>query len=406
MARFRYQAYTSAGEIETGAIDAASASDAAKLLSDRGLLPFETEPAFGDTPDTLWIGRRSARRLSLSELAHFARELSVLLGAGLPLDQALRVMVEQASHPHLRGLLRGLFDGVTAGMSLSTAFEQHAGSAPAYVANLMRAGEARGNLAVTLADLASFMRKRADIEARVRSAFTYPLILAATAFAVVLVIVLLLIPALLPLFAETGAEPPLTLVMAQNLQVFISTSWPALLIALFLAGLLLRSLLRREAVRVVLDRFILRLPLIGRVTAKTNVALLARTLGTLVRNGVGLVPALTMTAAAVPSRSFAAALRTASDGVREGRRLAAILDATPPIPKLMVRFVAIGEEASKLDEMLLHLADMTDGDAQTEIDKLMTLLTPALTIAIGVAIGGVMMSVMHAILSVNQLALQ
>ena len=186
----------------------------------------------------------------------------------------------------------------------------------------------------------------------------------------------------------------------------MSTSWPALLIALVLAGAVSRSLLRRESARALLDRAILRLPLIGGVVAKTNVAVLARTLGTLVRNGVGLVPALTMTAAAVPSRSFAAALRAAADGVREGRRLAAIWDATPPIPKLMVRFVALGEEASKLDDMLLHLADMTDGDAQMEIDKLMTLLTPALTIVIGVAVGGVMMSVMHAILSVNQLALQ
>jgi general secretion pathway protein F len=240
----------------------------------------------------------------------------------------------------------------------------------------------------------------------VRSAFTYPLILAATAFAVVLVIILFLIPALLPLFAETGAEPPITLVVAQKLQVFVSTSWPALLIALLLGGVLLRSLLRRETARMLLDRAILRLPLIGGVVAKTNVAVQARTLGTLLRNGVGVVPALTMTAAALPSRSFAAALRVAADGVREGRRLAAMLDTTPPIPKLMVRFVALGEEASKLDDMLLHLAEMTDTDAQAEIDKLMTLLTPALTIIIGVAVGGVMMSVMQAILSVNQLALQ
>jgi general secretion pathway protein F len=406
MARFRYQAYTAAGGVETGAVDAASVSDAAKLLSDRGLLPFETSPAFGDTLHRPWIARRLGRRLSLAELAHFARELSVLLGAGLTLDQALRVMVEQASHSRMSELLRGLFDGVTSGMSLSAAFEQHAGSAPAYVANLMRAGEARGNLPATLADLANFMKKRADIEARVRSAFTYPLILAATALAVVLLIVLFLIPALLPLFAETGAEPPITLVLAQNLQVFISTYWPALLIALLLAVLLMRSVLRREAVRMALDRAVLRLPLIGQVTTKTNVALLARTLGTLLRNGVSVVPALTMTAAALPSRPFATALRMAADGVREGGRLATILDTTPPIPKLLVRFVALGEEASKLDDMLLHLADMSDADAQVEIDKLMTLLTPALTITIGVAVGSVMMSVMHAILSVNQLALQ
>jgi general secretion pathway protein F len=240
---------------------------------------------------------------------------------------------------------------------------------------------------------------------RIRSALTYPLILAVTACAVVAVIVLYLIPALLPLFAEAGTDPPAALALAERVQLLLAAHWPVFLGSVAVAGVLLRNLLRRERMRVLFDQAILRVPLIGEIVAQSNVGLLARTLGSLLRNGVPVVSALTMTAAALPNRAFAAAIRAAAEGVREGRRLATMIDAAPCMPKLLVRFVAIGEEASKLDDMLLHLAEMMEEDAQRHIDRFMTLLTPVLTIAIGVAIGGVMVSVMQAILSVNRLAL-
>jgi general secretion pathway protein F len=407
MPAFRYQAYSSAGQLETGTIEAASISEAVKLLNERALLPFSTE-AVGESERRRrsWRTAFARQRLSLEDYADMARELSVLLNAGLPLDQALRLLAEQASGIQTKGLVRKLLESVTAGMALSAALEQHAPLAPSYVFNLIRAGEARGSLATTLADLASFLQKRADIQARVRSALTYPMVLGITALGAVTVIITFLVPALLPFFSETGVEPPLAFAIAQTTGALISRFWPVLLFAALLGALLASWLLRREDARLFLDRLVLRLPVIGDVVAKTNTAALARTLGTLLRNGVALVPALSMTAAVVPSRPFAHALKASADGVREGRRLGVTIGGFPDLPMLLVRFIAIGEEASKLDEMLLHLADISDVQAERQIERLMTLLTPTLTILIGVVVGGLILSVMQAILGVNQLAFQ
>ena len=155
-----------------------------------------------------------------------------------------------------------------------------------------------------------------------------------------------------------------------------------------------------------LSAHVLRLPVVGSISRATNVAILGRTLGTLLRHGVALVPALTMTAAALPNRLFAAALYRAAEGVREGRRLGPLLNEALVVPRIAVRFITIGEEASKLDDMLLHLGDVAETDAQRAVERAMTLLTPALTITIGLFVGGLILSVMNAILSVNQLALR
>lgn len=407
MPKFRYHAYSSAGRIETGAIEAVSQPDAVKRLGERGLLPFKTEAVrHGDAVRTSWLTTQLSGRLSLADYAGIARELSVLINAGLPLDQALRLMTDQTATLPVKRLIRDLVASVTAGAALSAAFEQCAKTAPAYLVSLIRAGEARGSLGPTLAEVASFLQKRADLQARVRSAFAYPLVLAATALAAVVVIITFLVPALAPLFSEVGIEPPLAFVIAQRSGSFISGSWPALLAAPVLGVWLAKHLLRREQSRLVMDRLLLRLPVVGDVVAKTNIALLARTLGTLLRNGVALVPALAMTASVVPCRPFAVALRTAADGVREGRRLGSIVDGNPDMPRLAARFISIGEEASKLEEMLLHLADISDTEAQRQTDKLMTLLPAVLTIVIGIVVGSLILSVMQAILSVNHLALR
>ncbi|WP_439542614.1 type II secretion system F family protein [Hyphomicrobium sp.] len=405
MPPFHYQAYTKSGHVESGLIEARSQADATKVLYDRGLLPFRTEAAEAG-PRRTSLRLTLTRRLSLSDYGHFARELSVLTNAGLPLDHALRLMTEQASSSQLRDLFQKLLDGVVAGASLSLAFERHATAAPRYIASLIRAGEARGHLGLALADLGSFLHKRADFEARVRSALTYPFVLAVTALVALALMISFLIPAILPLFDDANVEPPLALTIGHVVGIYFSESWPVLLAAIIFVMFVVSRILRGERAQLALDRLLLRIPLIGDILRKINVAILSRTLGTLLRNGVALVPALTMTAAVVPSRPFSLALRAAAVKVREGRRLASIVSHAPELPRLLTRFIAIGEESSKLDEMLLHLAAISDGEVERQFDGLMKVLPALLTIVIGTVVGGLILSVLQALLSVNQLAVQ
>ena len=406
MPLYRYQAYAATGSLETGTLEAASARDAARALAERGLLPFET--VLVDRPPSRRT-RLASLQLGLPTLGDYAdimRELGVLVQAGLPLDHALSVVTDQASRPSVQKLIQELHRTVTGGALLSAALEEHAITAPAYVAPLVRAGEARGSLGPTLAELARFLRARVEVDARVRSALTYPLVLAATAVAAVLVIMMFLVPALLPLFTESGIEPPFTLYALHAASLFVASAWPALLAMVLGVGFGVRSLLRHPEAGRALSALVLRLPVVGSISRATNVAILGRTLGTLLRHGVALVPALTMTAAALPNRLFAAALYRAAEGVREGRRLGPLLNEALVVPRIAVRFITIGEEASKLDDMLLHLGDVAETDAQRAVERAMTLLTPALTITIGLFVGGLILSVMNAILSVNQLALR
>lgn len=406
MPAFYYQAYTSKGRFETGAIEAPSRSEAVDQLRRRGILPVRVEAA--GNPRSLF-GRLSTLRegrLSLADHARVSREISTLINAGLPIDEALKVMLHHQPTWRLRAFTQRLLESVSSGTSLSGAFEQNARGAPSYITSLIEAGEARGSLGPALADLANMLAKRADIEARVKSALTYPSLLAATAFIAIFLIVGTLVPAVLPLFEDTGAEPPATLIWSQYVVTALETSWPFSLSVIAVLLLLLPRLLRSEQTKRMLERWALRLPLVGGILINTNVAIVARTLATLLRNGVMVVPALAITAKAVPLRQLSNALNYAADRVREGRRLGDIVTGAEGFPILLARFIAIGEEASKLDEMLLHLAEISDRNAERDTDKLLTLLPPILMVVIGLIVGALILSVMQAIFSVNNLAFQ
>jgi general secretion pathway protein F len=405
MARFQYAAYDAAGRIERGEVDSASRADALSLLEARGLLPFETSGVAPTNGRTL-ISLRRSKRLGLKVCADLTRELAVLLAADVQLDASLRLLVHKTQDRQLGALAERLLAGVNAGQPLSASLADPGLEAPPLLVNLLRAGEARGNLAPTLADLAAFFESRMETQGKVRSALVYPAVLCVTALGAIGIIITVLVPALLPLFADSGASPPFVLRLGQALGQGVGAYGYLLAAGLIAATLGLRSFLRRPAVRRRLDEGVLRLPGIRSLIMRTSTALFARTLGTLLRNGVSLLPALGIAAAVVPNGAIAAAVTRAAERVKEGRRLADALAETGRFSDFALRFVAIGEEASKLDRMLLHLAELSDKEAQRGIDRAMTLISPLLTIMIGGLIGSLFVSVVQALLSVNQLALQ
>jgi len=406
MPRFRYSAFTAAGLIERGEIDCSTRADSLSVLSARGLVPFESLEAEG--PPT--AGQRASlrgrsRRLQLKIYADLTRELSVLLAADIPLDASLRLLVQQAANKRLAALAERLLAAVTAGQPLSRAIADADPEAPAMLASLLRAGEARGALAPTLVDLASFFESRIEMQGKIRSALTYPIILCITALGAVAVIIGVLVPAVMPIFTESGAPPPLILSVAQQLGSIITQQGHLVAIGMIAVVFSASMLLRRPGIRAAIDRAALAMPGIGPLVRQRSTALFARTLGTLLRNGVSLLPALEIATSAVPSPAVRAAITQAAERVKEGGRLADSLAQTGRFSDLALRFVAVGEEASKLDSMLLHLADLTAKESQRSIDRVMTLVSPLLTIGIGALIGGLFVSVVRALLSVNEMVL-
>ena len=407
MPRFRYSAFTPAGLIERGEIDCSTRADSLSILSARGLVPFESAEAGGpsitrqrDSP------LRRSGRSRLKIYADLTRELSVLLAADIPLDASLRLLVQQTANRRLGALTERLLAAVTAGQSLSGAIANADPDAPAVLASLLRAGEARGGLAPTLVDLAAFFESRIEMQGKIRSALTYPTILCITALGAIAIIVGALVPAVMPIFAESGTPPPLVLSLANQLGQTITQQGYLIVIGIIAVALSIGALLRLPGVRTALDRAALALPGIGPLIRQGSTALFARTLGTLLCNGVSLLPALEIAASVVPSSTIRAAILQAAERVKEGRRLADALDQTGRFSDFALRFVAVGEEASKLDGMLLHLADLSARETQRSIDRAMTLVSPLLTIGIGALIGGLFVFIVQALLSFNALVLQ
>ncbi len=402
---FQFKAYNDQGRVEAGELEAPSADAVLVILNARRLLPFETREGSRRAAPRAGIGWRG-QSLALPDYATFMRELAVLLQADLPVDQCLKLLAGQQKSRAMAVFSDNVLKSVLAGTTLSAALETYSAGMPPVVASLVRAGEARGNLAATLTDVARYLETSVEIRAKVRAALTYPLVLAVVALATLSIIVGGLVPTLLPLFADSGVEAPLVLRLADGATRFLSAYWVACLVGLGLVAAAIWRAVRAPATRAMIDRANLRLPLLGPFTRDANTSVFARTLGTLLRNGVPLVAGLQISADAVTNREVSAAIRKATEDVKAGSSLSTALRDKGVLSGLSLRFIEVGEEASRLDQMLLHLAELTDNETSRRVDRAMTLLGPAMTIVIGAVIGTLVLAVMQAVLSVNALALR
>lgn len=406
MPKFWYSAYNNAGGIERGEIDARSRADALSALSARGLLAYESsEVTSASTARRGPVRWPVFNRMGLKHYAEFSRTLSVLLGADIPLDASLRLLVHQTASGRTKLFAEKLLTDVTAGRSLSAAVAEADPEAPGLLISLLRAGEARGHLAPALSDLAYFFEARIETRNKIQSALTYPAILCVMALGAIAMIITVLIPALMPLFEDSGARPPLILRLANDMSTLVTLHGLHLAVAVISVLLMLALLLRQPEMRRRIDQAALIVPGLGAVVRQMSTALFARTLGTLLNHGVSLLPALEIAAGVIPNQTIKSAIAQSAEHIKEGHRLSEALTQTRRLPELALRFIAIGEEASKVDLMLLHLADLTEKEVQNNIDRAMTLLSPVLTIVIGGLIGGLFISVIQALLSVNQMVL-
>lgn len=406
MPTFSYKAYARDGRLETGEVSAASQRDALRILESRGLLPSEAREASSATEKRAASFSLGRAKIALKDLSRLLREMAVLLKADLPMDQVFKLITRQPRPTPAKKLVEEIAAKVSSGALLSDALYKSSISIPDFVPSLIKAGEARGNLGPALQDIADFLDMQIDLRSSIRSALTYPMILVVAALVVLTIIMTTLVPALMPLFEDAGAEPPFMLTLisgamsaAVDHAALLSMGTVSVLGLVFLARGNTR--LKRQ-----LDAARLRVPLIGPVRQMTGLTFFAKTLGTLLKSGVPLVAALGIATDVVSNQAMAAAFAKAIEDVKGGRSLAQSLKETGFATDTLFGFVEVGENSGKLDEMLLHAAAVLDKEVKENVGRAMALLTPALTVLIGLAVGGLILSVMQAILSVNDLSVR
>lgn len=405
MPRYRYEAVDSAGELLRDEIEAPSPEAAVERLRDQGLLPLSVTPAQGGFLrgglGQPLFGKR--RTLSRKTVALLTQQLANLLHAGMPLDRALTILISVSEDEQSQALLGRVQEKVRGGSALADALEAQ-GAFSRFYLNMIRAGEAGGALEVVLKRLTEFLERSQALRETVTSALIYPIILLSVSALSVIILLTFVVPQFQQLFADAGKALPLATQIVIAVGDGFRHYWWAGLIALALIVAALRQQLSQPASRARWDRWFLGLPLFGDFIAKVEMARLARTLGTLLGNGVSLLNALTIVRETLTNQVLAAALGEVTEQVKTGRGLAEPLQDAGNFPKLAVQMIRVGEETGQLQEMLLQVADTYDGEVQTAVKRMLTLLEPALILGLGVIIAGIIMSILVAILSLNELA--
>jgi general secretion pathway protein F len=404
MPTFSYRAYGGRGEFAEGRIEAASPDAAGEMLWAQGLTPFHLQAA--DQGAERWWQREvfGRSRTSAAQLAAFTRDFATLNSAEIALDDALRILAAQAPSRAMRAVIASLLASVLDGSHLSDAMHKHPQVFTADYVSAVRSGEVGGTLGQVLEEMADLLERRMEIRNRIRSALVYPAILVAFAVVTVGLIVAVLVPGIAPIFEQGGKAMPAAIGFVLAVQAHGTEIAAALFVTAAAAAAALALALRRPPVRLALDRFKLRPPLFGAFILEQETARFARSLGTLLRAGVPLLQASTSARATIGNRHLGAGVDRALEAVREGSSLHRALDRHAELPAVALRMISVGEEAGKLDRMLLRLAAMFEQQTQRTVDRFMTILTPALTLSIAALVGGLILTVMNAILSINELA--
>jgi general secretion pathway protein F len=401
MTNFTFRAFSSNGGIVQGVVDAPSEADALGLLHGKGMTPyFARESAASATKGNLW-----RRRLGLADRAALAGQIATLLDAELPIDRSLRIVEGQAPSRAARRIVTEAIAAIVGGGAPSSALSADGNGFAIDETALIKAGEQSGSLAGVFSELAAMLAARAALRDKIASALVYPLILLAMTGIAIFIVATVLVPNIEPLFEQSGVELPILIRALNAVGGMLNEhglAAPVILLGLSAFGW---AAFRLPGPRRRLDRAILRAPIIGPFARHAESARFCRTLGVLLKSGARLQPALAAARDVARNVATRDAVDAAIENLVGGQRLAPALAGVEALDTASRQMIAIGEEVNRLDQMLLKAAALNEVELGKRIERFMTLLTPIVTILLGALVGSLIISVMNAILSVNELAL-
>lgn len=394
MPLYRYKALNARGDVLEAQMEAASEAEVVARLQEQGHLPMEAKLAsegggLGAFKTLLQPNAFAGQRLVL-----FTQQLATLLGAGQPLDRALTILLELPDEDKARNTVADIREAVRGGAPLSTALERQHGSFSRLYINMVRAGEAGGSLHDTLQRLAEYLERSRALKGRVVNALIYPAILLVVVGLAMLFLLGYVVPQFSQMYESLDVVLPWFTRIVLAIGQFVAGWWLALVVIPAALVLWAERKRRDTAFRDRFDAWILQRRLIGPLLARLETARLARTLGTLLRNGVPLLGALGIAGKVLGNRALAADVQGAADAVKNGRALSASLGAGKRFPRLALQMIQVGEESGALDTMLLKTADTFEAQTAQALDRMLAALVPAVTLVLAAVVGAVIIAVL------------
>lgn len=404
MTLFAYKAVNHEGTAVESTKEAKDEATLIEHLQTEGLIPINVS-SVGLKSAYLFSFKQSKEGLSQKEIGLFTKELATLLQAGLPIDRSLVVLMDLIEKDSkIYELIKNVLQQVKGGANLADALQSESSAFSRFYINMLRAGEAGGSVDVVLGQLSEYLEKSKELKDTVSTALIYPTILVIMALGSVFLLLTFVVPQFTEMFESAGKELPLSTQIVVGAAEFLQSYWWALLIFGFVGFFTLRYELTDGPRKAKWDKVILSLPMFGEIIRNMNTTNFTRTLGTLLTNGVPILTALGIVKGTLSNLVLVNAVSAAEENLKQGKDMSSALIKSAQFPKMAVQMIKMGEETGKMEEMLERTANTYDKQLKITIERMLAMLEPILIVTLGILIAGIIISILSAILSVNDLA--
>ena len=405
---FAYKAMKESGDIAAGVIDADSPREARSKLRMQNLHVTEIETvvqgasAESQKKRAFWIPKFVSRKKQI-EIALITRQLATLLGAGTPLNESLKAIIEQTDTPRIQAIVRDVRERISQGATFADALANH----PAYFGdlyvNMVRSGEASGSLDQILANLADYMHAQNRLAGKIVAALTYPMVMVVVGLGVVTFLLGVVVPRILDVLQKQKIAMPLPTVILTTVTGFVRGYWPVLLVAMVASWIAFKLFTATEKGRFAWDGFVLRMPIFGDLFRKSSISRFSSTLATLLESGLPVMDALLITKKIMGNVVLAQVIEKVRARVMEGSDISAPLKQSKLFPAVVCYMVAIGEESGQLEQMLRKVAQSYDEEMELTTQKVTSLIEPIMIVCMAVVVGFVVLAVLLPILDLSNI---
>jgi len=390
---FQYKVKDKNGKLVEGSLEAENAQLVVSKLRSMGYVPIEiAQQGGGATLQRELKIPGLTDRVKLKEVAVFSRQFATMINSGLSLLRSLNILAEQTESKPLAEIVNHVRLDVEKGSSLSQAMAKHPKVFSRLYVSMVRAGEVGGALDSVLLRLADTIEKQVELRRKVKSAMTYPLVVAVLVLTIVSAMLLFVIPMFQGIYKQLGGTLPAPTQILIDISNVCRKLWYIVFLGEVGAAFAFRRWVNSEEGRKQWDAIKLKVPIFGKLVRKTALARFSRTLSALVRSGVPILESLDIVAETAGNWVVATAVRETQAAVKRGDPLSKKLEEHPVFPPMVVQMMAVGEETGALDEMLDKIADFYDQEVEATVDALTSLIEPLLIMVMGVCVGGMIIS--------------
>lgn len=405
---FEYTALNVNGKTTTGIIDAESAPVARQKLRSGRIFPVtiqEVAESSGKKETESSQVFSFLHRVRPSEIAMMTRQLATLVGAGFPLVSAIDALIPQTKSKAFKKMLARIKDAIVEGNSFAAALSLYPGTFSTLYTNMVKAGESSGTIEIVLDQLADITEKQQALKNRIRTAMAYPVLMLFIGISVLFFLVTFIVPNITGIFEEMNQALPAPTRMLIRVSAFSKSYWWILFMAFIGLVLLFRSIQKTAGGRYFIDKTLLKLPMVGRILRKLAIARFARTLGSLLANGVSMLISLEIVKNIAGNTLILRAVEGAIQEVSKGIGLGTSLSASKAFPSLSIQMIQVGEQSGDLEKMLEKIASVYENDVETSVLGMTALLEPVMILVMGVIFGFMVLSICLPIFEMNQLVM-